>query len=184
MNLESFTFSSNSSLLETIILNESYNLKYINVHAEHLKQFSVSGCHDCLKATINTPNLVSFIFKEFLKSKVFVKATNLREAGILIWDLWDGDLLAFNEPWRHFITLRDFLEKFGFSEKVTLYIREFKTLIFSEEFRKNFSSPLYGVNHLFVMTNSPKEVKDIYDFKDSLAWIAPSTNKLSFRQRI
>ncbi|KAK9907065.1 hypothetical protein M0R45_002481 [Rubus argutus] len=174
-NLESFRFSSNSSLLETIILNESCNLKYINVHAEHLKQFSVNGCRDCLMATINTPNLVSFFFKGFLKSKVFVKAPNL-SATFLIWDLWDGDLLALNGPWRHYLTLRDFLERIGCSKNVILYIRDFKTLIFPEDFRKNFSSPLYGCNQLFLrMDNSPEEVKDMDDFYDSLVWMAPST---------
>jgi hypothetical protein len=76
-------------------------------------------------ATINTPNLVSFFFKGFLKSKVFVKAPNL-SATFLIWDLWDGDLLAFNGPWRHYLTLRDFLERIGCSKNVILYIRDFK----------------------------------------------------------
>ncbi|KAL6197969.1 hypothetical protein ACLB2K_027761 [Fragaria x ananassa] len=133
MNLESFTVSSNSSFLDDISLCDCSNLKYINVHAEHLKHLTVSDTHDCLKATINTPNLVTFSFDGFSKSKILVKAPNL------------------------------------------------KALLFPEDFRKNFSSPLlYGVKHLVVvMPNSQKEVSDIPEFRHALGWMAPSTNQLS-----
>ncbi|KAL6201012.1 hypothetical protein ACLB2K_024727 [Fragaria x ananassa] len=132
MNLESFTVSSNSSFLDNITLSATSDLKHINIHAEHLKYLGVNESHDCLKATINTPNLVSFSFKGFSKSKILVKAPNL------------------------------------------------KALLFPENFRKNFSSPLYGVKHLVVvMPNSQKEVSDIPEFHHALGWMAPSINQLS-----
>ncbi|KAL6197593.1 hypothetical protein ACLB2K_033201 [Fragaria x ananassa] len=96
--VESFTVSSNSSLLENITLGATSNLKHINVHAKHLKH-----------------------------------------------------LIAH---------------------------------LFPEDFRKNFSSPLYGVKHLVVvMPNSQKEVSDIPNFRHALGWMAPSTNQLSFDEQ-
>ncbi|XP_004295252.1 PREDICTED: putative FBD-associated F-box protein At5g22720 [Fragaria vesca subsp. vesca] len=178
-NLESFTVSSNSSLLEKITLIECSNLKYINVHAEHLKRLTVSG-HDCLKGTINTPNLVTFGFEGFSKSKILVKAPNLKVTRVFLSELRDRDVLGFNGSFRHFSTLRDFLENIGFSKRIVLYVRNYKALLFPEDFRKNFSSPLYGVKHLVVvMPNSQKEVSDIPEFRHALGWMAPSTNQLS-----
>ncbi|KAM5588626.1 hypothetical protein ABKV19_006871 [Rosa sericea] len=185
-NLECFTFSSNFSLLETIItLKESFNLKYINVQAEHLKQFRVIGCHDVMKATINTPNLFGLIFQGFLKSKVSVKAPNLTAAGIVLWELWDGELLAFNGPWKHFLTLRNFFENIGCPKDVTIHIRNVKDIIFPEDFREKFSSPWHGVDHLFLtMPNPPSRVKDIPDFSESLTWMAPYADKVFIQSDI
>nr|XP_011459960.1 PREDICTED: F-box/FBD/LRR-repeat protein At5g22700-like isoform X2 [Fragaria vesca subsp. vesca] len=177
VNLESFTVSSNSSFLDYITLCDCPNLKYINVDAEHLKHLTVSETHDCLKATINTPNLVTFSFEGFSKSKILVKAPNLKVTRVFL----DEEVLGFNGPFRYFPTLRDFLEHIGFSKRVVLYINDFKALLFPENFRKNFSSPLYGVKHLVVvMPNSPKEVSD--ECSHALGWMAPSANHLSFEE--
>ncbi|XP_004295251.1 PREDICTED: putative FBD-associated F-box protein At5g22720-like [Fragaria vesca subsp. vesca] len=60
------------------------------------------------------------------------------------------------------------------------HLKHLTALLFPEDFRKNFSSPLYGVKHLVVvMPNSQKEVSDIPEFRHALGWMAPSINQLS-----
>ncbi|KAM1822161.1 hypothetical protein ACFX1X_024606 [Malus domestica] len=181
-NLESFTFISLSfSLLESIMLYDSYNLKNIDVHAQHLKRLHIWGCHDSLKATITAPNLVSFDFSGYLKSKVSLIAPSLRETTISLNEFWDEDLLnAFNGPWKYFPTLADLLKEFSCSENVTLIACNFKVVIFPDEFRHTFSSPLPGlIKSLRLMAlNPPRTETEYSDTINSLCWVAPSAETI------
>ncbi|KAL6290762.1 hypothetical protein ACE6H2_008272 [Prunus campanulata] len=127
VNLESFTFVSAHFPLDSIVLNNSDNLKYIHIHAQHLQTISLFGCHESVKATIDTSNLLSLQFHGYVSySKVSVKAPNLRAASIELWDVWDEELCTIDDPWKHFHALRDFLKEFGFLESLLLYVPDFK----------------------------------------------------------
>ncbi|XP_020413009.1 putative F-box/FBD/LRR-repeat protein At5g22610 [Prunus persica] len=183
VNLESFTFVSAHFPLDLIVLNQSDNLKYINIHAQHLQTITLFGCHESVKATIDTPNLLSLQFNGYVSySKVCVKAPNLRGASIALWDVWDEELCTIDGPWKHFPALRDFLKEFGFLESLLLSVPDFKALIFPENFRKTFSSPLPNLrNFSILLSNPPTEATDMYDLRESFGWIAPSANVIMFK---
>ncbi|XP_021826613.1 F-box/FBD/LRR-repeat protein At2g04230-like [Prunus avium] len=183
VNLESFTFVSAHFPLDSIVLNQSDNLKYINIHAQHLQTISLIGCHESVKATIDTPNLLSLQFNGYVSySKVCVKAPNLRAASIALWDVWDEELCTIDGPWKHFPALRDFLKEFGFLESLLLSVPNFKALIFPENFRKTFSSPLPNLrNFSILLSNPPTEATDMYGLRESFGWIAPSANVIMFK---
>ncbi|CAN6574094.1 unnamed protein product [Malus baccata var. baccata] len=181
-NLEPFTFISSSfSLLERIMLYDSCNLKHIVVHAQHLKRLHIYGSHDSLKATITAPNLVSFDFSGYLKSKISLKAPSLRETTISLNEFWDEDNLlnAFNGPWKYFPTLADFLKEFACSENVTLIVCNCK-VIFPDEFRNTFSSPLPGLimSLQLMASNPPRTETEYFDLLNSLCWVAPSAKTI------
>ncbi|VVA12280.1 PREDICTED: putative [Prunus dulcis] len=181
VNLESFTFVSAHFPLDLIVLNQSDNLKYINIHAQHLQTITLFGCHESVKATIDTPNLLCLQFNGYVSySKVCVKAPNLRGASIALWDVWDEELCTIDGPWKHFPALRDFLKEFGFLESLLLSVPDFKmvqALIFPENFRKTFSSPLPNLRIFSILlSNPPTEATDMYDLRESFGWIAPSAN--------
>ncbi|PQM33592.1 hypothetical protein Pyn_05261 [Prunus yedoensis var. nudiflora] len=57
-NLESFTLDSfNSMQFESTRLYGCKNLKYLNIHAPDLADFTLHGCNDRVKATLHVPNL-------------------------------------------------------------------------------------------------------------------------------
>ncbi|PQQ16113.1 putative F-box/LRR-repeat protein [Prunus yedoensis var. nudiflora] len=175
VNLECFTVVSSQFPLQQISLGKSNNLRYIHIRAQHLQRISLSGCHQTVKATIDTPNLVSFYFNGYVSySNFHVKAPNLKVASIRLLDHWDEELSTIDRPWKHFPTLRDFLKEFGCSKELTLLADEFKGIIFPENFRKIFSSPLPYANVLIHTRNSPTEATEISDLNDSLDWIAPT----------
>ncbi|KAM1010409.1 hypothetical protein ACFX2C_045892 [Malus domestica] len=172
-NLEPFTFISSSfSLLESIMLYDSCNSKHIVVHAQHLKRLHIYGSHDSLKATITAPNLVSFDFSGYLKSKISLKAPSLRETTISLNEFWDEDNLlnAFNGPWKYSPTLADFLKEFACS----------KNVIFPDEFRNTFSSPLPGLilSLQLMASNPPRTETEYFDLLNSLCWVAPSAKTI------
>ncbi|CAL9007443.1 unnamed protein product, partial [Prunus brigantina] len=75
----------------------------------------------------------------------------------------------------HFPTLRNFLKEFSCSKLLSLIPRDFKGLIFPENFKKTFSSSLpHSRDVAIYMLNAPPEATEISDFKDSLDWVAPS----------
>ncbi|KAM2907448.1 hypothetical protein COP2_047087 [Malus domestica] len=181
-NLEPFTFISSSfSLLESIMLYDSCNSKHIVVHAQHLKRLHIYGSHDSLKATITAPNLVSFDFSGYLKSKISLKAPSLRETTISLNEFWDEDNLlnAFNGPWKYFPTLADFLKEFACSKNVTLIVCNCK-VIFPDEFRNTFSSPLPGLilSLRLMASNPPRTETEYFDLLNSLCWVAPSAKTI------
>ncbi|BFG22140.1 hypothetical protein CerSpe_084140 [Prunus speciosa] len=176
VNLECFTLFSSQFRLEEMCLRKSDNLRYIDIDAQHLQSILLLGCHQIVKATINTPSLRDLHFSGCVSySNFHVKAPNLMMARIGLWDLWDEEISPIDRPWKHFPTLRNFLKEFGCSKLLYLIPRDFKGLIFPENFRKTFSSPLPYVRHVVIPTwNPPPEATEISDFKDSLDWVAPS----------
>ncbi|CAL2242055.1 unnamed protein product [Prunus armeniaca] len=135
VNLECFTVVSSQFPLQRIFLRKYNNLRYIHVHAQHLQWISLNGCHQTVKATIDTPNLYSFHFNGYVSySNFHVKAPNLEVACIQLLDHWDEELSTIARPWKHFPTLRDFLKEFGCSKLVYLLANETKGIIFPENF--------------------------------------------------
>ncbi|PRQ23808.1 hypothetical protein RchiOBHm_Chr6g0265471 [Rosa chinensis] len=176
MNLESFTCVSKLSLFLGMVLNKSFKLSYVKIRAQHLKYLGVFGCHDTLKARINTPSLGHFDFQGYIKSRVCLSAPHLLMARIIIED---KQFSTFNGPWKHFSTLRDFLESFGCSKNITLSICDFKALIFPENFRRAFYPPLLGLKNLVLLTaNFPSVEIESSSLKESLAWMSSSAVEL------
>ncbi|PQM33588.1 F-box protein [Prunus yedoensis var. nudiflora] len=54
----------------------------------------------------------------------------------------------------HFSTLRDYLEHFDCSKKLKLYIHDAEGVMFPEDFREAFPSPLPNLKHLNIVMNS------------------------------
>ncbi|KAK9937186.1 hypothetical protein M0R45_013995 [Rubus argutus] len=171
VNLEYFIFSS-ELWVEHITLYKSFNLKYISIHAQDLRNLSLQGCHHSAKAKIHTPGLIRFDFNGFLIAELSLEAPHLETAIIKLWDLYDGE--------SRFSALRDFLKAFDGPDDITLYICDFKVFIFSETFREMFSSPMPRVKQLvmFLMSNPPTKAKDSSDLNDSLTWMAPYASRL------
>ncbi|CAL9007496.1 unnamed protein product, partial [Prunus brigantina] len=130
VNLECFTVVSSQFPLHRISLRKSNNLRYIHIHAQRLQWIYLNGCHQTVKATIDTPYLISFQFKGYVSySNFHVKAPNLVVACIRLLDHWDEELSTIDRPWKHFPTLRDFLKEFGCSKQLYLIARESKVFI-------------------------------------------------------
>ncbi|CAL2241993.1 unnamed protein product [Prunus armeniaca] len=176
VNLECFTLVSLQFPLAELYLKKSDNLRYIDIYAQHLENIMLVGCHQSVKATIWTPSLLYLYFSGCVSySNFHVKTPNLKLARIELWDLWDEEISPIDRPWKHFPTLRNFLKEFGCSRLLSLIPRDFKGLIFPENFKKTFSSPLPRSRDVAVyMLNAPPEATGISDFKDSLDWVAPS----------
>ncbi|KAM5548808.1 hypothetical protein ABKV19_000289 [Rosa sericea] len=174
-DLESFTFVSNFLLLETIILKDTVNLKKIKMRAQHLKYFGLLGCHNNLNATVSTPNLHQFDIFAYLTSKVSINAPNLCLARIT---LREEEFSTFNREWKHSATFSDFLKAFGCSNNIILYISDFKSIIFPENFKGACYPPLRILRRLHLgMINPPTEETDVSDLEDSLLWMAPNAEE-------
>ncbi|KAK9942537.1 hypothetical protein M0R45_008198 [Rubus argutus] len=177
MNLKSFTFVSKFPLLQSMILNDTINLNYIKIRAQHLVYFGLLECHDSLKATINTPNLHHLDIHAHLTAKVSINAPNLWLASIT---LQEEEFSTTNWPWKHFATFCDFLKAFC-SEIMILVMRDFKAIIFPENFKRACYPPLPSTKHLqLIVSNPPTEESDISDLEESLLWMAPNAPDLLF----
>ncbi|KAM5561390.1 putative F-box/FBD/LRR-repeat protein [Rosa sericea] len=179
-NLEHLTVFSSTSSLDNMYLERCFNLKYMNICDPHLYHLSVQGCHD-VNGTIDAPRLHGFIFRGHLKSNFSFRAPNLRAAYIILLDKWGGDLSTFNNG-----ELIYFLQAFGSSTGMTLYVYDFSDLIFSEEFRKSCSSPILPnlQNLKLLMRNPPTNFGDDEDLMESLHWMAPSLQDITTRHFI
>ncbi|KAK9942538.1 hypothetical protein M0R45_008199 [Rubus argutus] len=159
-----------------MVLNKSFKLSYVKIRAQYLNYLGVLGCHDSLKATINTPNLVDFDFRGYIKSRVSISASDLLMTRLI---LEDKKFSTFNGPWKHFATMRDFLKSFGCSKSITLSILDFKVYINAYTLGRSFWAfypPLPGLKHLVLSTvNLPIEETENTDLKESLAWMSHST---------
>ncbi|KAM5548804.1 F-box/LRR-repeat protein [Rosa sericea] len=151
--------SSSLKSLEGVLLDKSFKLSTMKIRDQHMSYFGLSECHDSLEATINTPNLVHFLFQGSIKSKVSLSAPNLQIAHILL----KKEFSTFKGPWQLFDILRDFLEAFSCSKNITFFIRDFKLK------RK---TSVEGVKA--VMVNPPTKEIESSKLKVSLVWMAPS----------
>ncbi|XP_062020897.1 F-box/LRR-repeat protein At3g03360-like [Rosa rugosa] len=171
INLESFILVSEFSTLEGVLLDKSFKLSSMKIRDQHLSYFGLSECHDSLEATINTPNLVHFLFQGSIKSKVSLSAPNLQIAHILL----KKEFSTFKGPWQHFDILRDFLEAFSCSKNITFFIRDFKDIIFPADFKRTFHPPFPSVEGVkVVILNPPTKETESSKLKVSLVWMAPS----------
>ncbi|PRQ48654.1 putative F-box domain, leucine-rich repeat domain, L domain-containing protein [Rosa chinensis] len=178
VNLESLTIVSDIGPpqlpnFHSIILKDCFNLKCLHICAPQVKVFDLDGCHD-VKGTIDAPLLDSITFKGYLSSKLSLKAPNLSMTRIVLFDKWDSEAATFNSrPWNHFTTLSNFLEEFGSSKTLDLYVSDFKALMFPKNFRKTLSSPIFpSLKKLyFSVKNPPRKMNK--ELSDSLYWMAP-----------
>ncbi|XP_050379976.1 putative FBD-associated F-box protein At5g22720 [Argentina anserina] len=108
VNLESFTLVSKLNI-RGITLDRCRNLKYIKIHAPLLNRLDLLGCHDSMKATINAPNLIYLAFNGYMNLNFFEETVNLENGGIVA--VRDRKPICKDESWKHFSTLRDFLNK-------------------------------------------------------------------------
>ncbi|CAL2279085.1 unnamed protein product [Prunus armeniaca] len=173
-NLESFKFDSDFELLESMALFDCTNLKCINIFSQHLQHLILYAlCQNSVEATINTPNLNSFDFSGYLMANVSMAPLKyLSDATLILLDHIRGP--TFSLPLNHFFTLRDYLEHFDCSKKLKLYIHDAEGVMFPEDFREAFPSPLPNLKHLNIVMNSAVEgIKSA--LMESLHWMAPST---------
>ncbi|PRQ41067.1 hypothetical protein RchiOBHm_Chr4g0442941 [Rosa chinensis] len=178
MNLESLTFVSPPppySKCTRVTVNNTPNLRKIDICVDELGELYLWQCHRALKATINTQNLNQFRFYGSLEAQVSVKAC--WKSVISVSELWDEEWFCSNLT--NLSTLMDFLKGFGCCKKVWLCTRDFKALIFPETFRKTtgtLATPLPKSCILNVaMLNPPTaRSRDYWDLKDSMNWIARS----------
>ncbi|XP_062024092.1 uncharacterized protein LOC133740187 [Rosa rugosa] len=180
-NLESFTFVSKFPLLQSITLNDTINLNYIKIRAQYLTYFGLFGCHDHLNATVNTPSLHHLDIHAHLTAKVSVNAPNLWLASIT---LEEEEFSNYNWSWKHFATFCDFLKAFC-SKNIILVMRDFKAIIFPDNFKSACYPPLPSTNRLdLIMSNPPTEESDISDLEESLLWMAPNAEEMVFAQLV
>ncbi|KAM5581751.1 hypothetical protein ABKV19_010803 [Rosa sericea] len=143
--------------------------------------FHLNGCHD-VKGRIDAPNLDYFGFEGYLKSKFSLKAPKLTMARIILWDIWGGESSSFDQPWKHFPKLTDFLKEFGSSKEMILFLHDFKALIFPKDFRKTLSSsilPNVEILRFGMDTVVPANARDREDLMQSLQWMAPLAKDIS-----
>ncbi|XP_008236539.1 PREDICTED: F-box protein At5g03100-like [Prunus mume] len=177
-NLESFKFDSDFELLESMALFDCTNLKCINIFSQHLQHLILYAlCQNSVEATINTPNLHYFDFSGYLMANVSMAPLKyLSDATLILLDHIRGP--TFSLPLNHFSTLRDYLEHFDCSKKLKLYIHDAEGVMFPEDFREAFPSPLPNLKHLNIVMNSAVEgIKS--ELMESLHWMAPSVENPS-----
>ncbi|KAI5314603.1 hypothetical protein L3X38_043779 [Prunus dulcis] len=177
-NLESFKFDSDFELLESMALFDCTNMKCINIFSQHLQHLILYAlCQNSVEATINTPNLHSFDFSGYLMANVSMAPLKfLSDATLILLDHIRGP--TFSLPLNHFSTLRDYLEHFECSKKLKLYIHDAEGVMFPEDFREAFPSPLPNLKHLNIVMNSAVEGIQS-ELMESLHWMAPSVENPS-----
>ncbi|KAL6270408.1 hypothetical protein ACE6H2_027319 [Prunus campanulata] len=176
-NLESFKFDSDFELLESMALFDCTNLKCVNIFSQHLQHLVLYAlCQNSVEAIINTPNLHSFDFSGYLMANVSMAPLKyLSDATLILLDHIRGP--TFSLPLNHFSTLRDYLEHFDCSKKLKLYIHDAEGVMFPEDFREAFPSPLPNLKHLNIVMNSAVEgIKS--ELMESLHWMAPSEEEI------
>lgn len=111
-NLESFKFVSSTSDQRCIA-------KHVTIRAaKHLRNFVIWAGQDNVEATIIIPN-ISLSFSGFLKASAW--AGKLWEASITLPDI---ELPTFDSSLDHLSSLRDYLESFDCSRKITLKVHD------------------------------------------------------------
>ncbi|PRQ41008.1 putative F-box domain, leucine-rich repeat domain, L domain-containing protein [Rosa chinensis] len=171
-NLESFTFVSlPDSKCEKMILNNSFNLKYINICVDYLGEFSLLGSHRALEAKIINQYVEFFeFFDGYLSANVSVKAY---EATILVGELFDPEW--FSSYSTHFPSLMSFFGRFSCCFKINLYNQDVHALIVPKNYRKTSFELLPNTSNLQAWMPNPPIVgsREYLELKDSLQWIAP-----------
>lgn len=90
---------------------------------QYSKSISLYGCHESVKATIDTPNIFEFHFNGYMNySNFHAKVSNLRMAKI---GIWNEGLSTVDCPWKHFPALRDFLKEFGCIQHLYILAHDF-----------------------------------------------------------
>ncbi|XP_062024841.1 uncharacterized protein LOC133740924 isoform X3 [Rosa rugosa] len=126
-----------------------------------------------MENSFHTPNLESFEFSGYLKTKVhFVDApSKLLKATIRVWEAsWHIEFYS---------AMRDFLESFNCSKKVKLHIEDAEGVIIPEHRRMEWYPPLPSIKQLQLYFYAPLDGRE-YCLRPSLIWMAPSAEILPF----
>ena len=189
-NLESFSFVSLSdSTCENMFLNSTLNLKYINISVDkHIGHFSLQGCHSALEASIESPGIRKFeFFDGYLSAKVLLKAKEgtvgeaiIDDATMYVGELSDKKWFEFSSDLTYIPRLVTFLRRFSCCKKINLWTQDYQALTIPRNYRKMTSLPPLPETHKLTVTLPDIDIEsiggDVYDFKETLDWIAPSAS--------
>ncbi|KAG5568556.1 hypothetical protein H5410_064428 [Solanum commersonii] len=143
-----------------------HTLKTLKIASFLLKQLTVHQCPNLIAVELDTPNLITFSYNchslptlqlsASLEAKIcFVSATT------------DSDVTKF-------------LGNFNHSMVVELTCKSDKGLVLPKDMRGNLFPPLYGTNRVHVNIRSPLINCSIVDILDSMLWISPQLDTLSY----
>ncbi|KAL6560383.1 hypothetical protein OROGR_003942 [Orobanche gracilis] len=173
-NLESFTFFSDCTCPyhKSMYLWECNSLEHVDISCRSLKQILLHNGLRAMDNSFRTPNLVSFEFSGYLKTKIhFVEApSSLLSSTIRVWETsW---------PVEYYSALRHFLDSFDCSEKVKIHVQDDEGVMIPEQCRTGFP-PLPNIKQLQLYLSEPLEEME-YLLRPSLIWMAPSAEILPF----
>ncbi|KAL6557264.1 hypothetical protein OROMI_017614 [Orobanche minor] len=174
VNLESFTFFSDCTCPyhRSMYLWECNSLEHMDISCKSLKQILLHNGLRAMDNSFSTPNLVSFEFSGYLKTKIhFVEApSSLLRSTIRVWET--------SFPVEYYSALRYFLDSFDCSEKVKIHVQDDEGVMIPEQCRTG-SPPLPNIKQLQLYLSEPFEEME-YLLRPSLIWMAPSAEILPF----
>ncbi|PON68669.1 F-box domain containing protein [Trema orientale] len=154
-------------LLEDLSLSRCQLLKQVKISSERLRSFAFDkqGNDNEVKATMGTPNLVSFSYKGDIDFGITMISPNVQLNGSIV----------INGSYRC-ICMLNFLLSLNCSWNIlSLHVVSGKVLFFPEEVRI-CPPPLAKLKHLKVKTTERWEYKS--ELRDSLHWASPNLETL------
>ncbi|KAL6137658.1 hypothetical protein ACLB2K_062947 [Fragaria x ananassa] len=182
-NLQSFLFvSPQNSECEKMILNNAFNLKYINISVDkYLGEFSLLGCHRALEASIKSKGIHRFELFDANRDQATVDQPTIDQATILVGELMDQERLSSDST--YVPRLVRFIKSFSCCKEVNLYNENLQALTVPKNYRKMTSLPLLPKTSTLEVRipNLPLfGGRDYYDeLVETLHWIAPSASILA-----
>ncbi|KAL5573496.1 hypothetical protein UlMin_023093 [Ulmus minor] len=155
-------------LLEDLAICFCSKIKNLKICKQHLKHFVFEENDCCPEAviTIDTPNLVSFRFRQTpLLFNFSMIAPNILNADLNIHGPKTYDF-------RWYLTLHTFLAQFDTSKQLRLRLISEEDIIFPTKFRRTCRPPMPTLKHLKITPHSTMSMSS--DMKDRLLWLAPS----------
>ncbi|KAJ8560262.1 hypothetical protein K7X08_004320 [Anisodus acutangulus] len=149
--------------------------KTIKIASDRLEYLALSWCFDLIEVELDTPNLISFKYScgDELPTVKLMKASVLLEVEV---DLFSGERL--DSHWYSMLMI--FLGNFKQSKAIDLICNKAEAIVIPKDMRKNLVPPLYGTTGSLHIKFQSSENYSLVDVFDSLLWISPQCDTLSF----
>ncbi|KAM3232901.1 putative FBD-associated F-box protein [Capsicum annuum] len=159
--------------LESFNLTRCKDLKNMKITSGSLKWLTALRCGDLIAADLDTPNLLKLQCSFYPLSTFKLKASVLLEATLQLYP-------KFGTCGWH-SKLMEFLANFNHSKAIKFSCFYDKEIVIPKDLRENLLPPLYGTNILHV-TFQRQSNYSVVDIIDSMLWISPHLDTLSFTQ--
>ncbi|KAH0641572.1 hypothetical protein KY290_033175 [Solanum tuberosum] len=147
-----------------------HTLKTLKIASFLLKQLTVHQCPNLIAVELDTPNLIRFSYNCHSLPTLQLKASasaSLEAKNCFVSGTTDSDVTKF-------------LGNFNQSMVVELTCKSDKALAIPKDMRGNLLPPLYGTNRVHVNIRSPLINCSIVDILDSMLWISPQLDTISY----